>query len=356
MSADSRLAARPVARWKLSTLDIRVLRYAVGSTIAMAVAMAFAWQLAFLAPVLTVSFLASPAPRPSWKVGLGVVAIVVGSCGVGLLLGNYLIAYPLVHVPFMSLLLFRVFYVKAGGQAKLLTTLLLISLLVIPMITMSSPAIAGMVAAGIALSAIVAICVIWLVHGLIPDPQDAARNTGGAEVAAADGPPAPSSSEQFRTASISTLVVLPVFILFYAFQMTNSLLILIFVALLSSQPGFATNFKLGAGLIIGNVLGGAAAILFYQLLVMMPSFGFLVLLTLLAGLVFGTRAFSDKPTAKLFGMAYTTLLLVIGSVTAGGDDAAGAKVYERITQIIIAVVYVVMASGIADRFIQRKRA
>ena len=96
----------------------------------------------------------------------------------------------------------------------------------------------------------------------------------------------------------------------------------------------------------------------YQLLVIMPSFAFLLLLTLLAGLLFGARAFSDRPTAKLFSMAYTTLLLVIASVTAGGsgDDGAGSKVYTRVTQIIVAVVWVVLASGVADRFLRRRRA
>jgi hypothetical protein len=53
-------------------------------------------------------------------------------------------------------------------------------------------------------------------------------------------------------------------------------------------------------------------------------------------------------------MAYSTLLLVIGSVTAGGSDEASAKVYTRVFQIFVAVVYVVMAFGVADRFLRRK--
>jgi hypothetical protein len=371
MSANARYAVTTLGTWELDHRSVRALRYAVGSTLALTVAMAFDWQLAYLAPVLTVSFLASPAPRPTLKMGIGFILVVAFSCLAGLLLGKYMIAYPLVFIPFASLLLLRMFYVKASGQKKLLMTMLLIALLVIPMIVMSSPALSRMVAQGILLGAAVAVGVVWLVHGLIPDPKSsgsvAQAGAAAAEApragsereartgaAAAEAPPAISASDQFRTALISLLVVLPVFVVFYAFQMTSMLLILIFIALLSSQPGFATNFKMGAGLIIGNAIGGLVAIVFYEALVMVPEFGFLIILTLLAGLTFGTRVFTDKPTAKLYGMAYSTLLLVIGSVTAGGSDEASAKVYTRVFQIFVAVVYVVMAFGVADRFLRRK--
>ena len=66
--------------------------------------------------------------------------------------------------------------------------------------------------------------------------------------------------------------------------------------------------------------------------------------------------FSDKPTAKLYGMAFSTLLLVIGSTTASYSGEAGAEVFSRVLNIMIAVVYVVMAFGVADRFVRRKEA
>jgi hypothetical protein len=157
------------------------------------------------------------------------------------------------------------------------------------------------------------------------------------------------SPERLRDAIETTLVVLPVFILFYTLQLAGSLLILIFVALLSSQPGFAQNFKAGAALILGNVVGGVVAILFYELLVVMPEFQFLLLLTLLTGLLLGSRVFSGRKAAPLFGMAFSTVLLIIGSTTSGNAEA-GAKVYTRVVQIMVAVTYVVTAFGIVGRF------
>jgi hypothetical protein len=333
--------------------SLRVLRYAVGSTIAMTIAMGFAWQLSFLVPVLSLSFLASPAPRPTLKQGVTFVATIAVACLVGLTIGKHLIAYPLVFVPFMGFVLLRLFYEKASGRSPLLTMWLLIAMLVIPLITMTSPEISNMVASGILVGAATTVMVVWIAYGLLPDPAGAHESPGAAAATAAS-PAVLAQAERFRTAAVSTLVVMPLFVLFYSFQLQSSLLILIFVALLSSQPGFASNFKAGGALVIGNVMGGAAAIVMYELLAMMPEFYFLILLTLLAGLVFGAKVFSDKPTAKLYGMAFSTLLLVIGSTTASGSDEAGSKVYTRVAQIVIAVVYVVMAFGVADRFMGRR--
>jgi hypothetical protein len=297
------------------------------------------------------SFLASPAPRPTIKQGVGFVSTIAVACFAGLMLGKYLLSYPVVYVPFTGLILFRLYYYMASGRSPMLTTWLLIAFLVIPLITITSPAIANMVAVGILISATATVCVVWLTHGLLPDPPGASLN---APAAAAVSKPVPPAEERFKTAAISTLVVLPMFVLFYSFKLQSSLLILIFIALLSAQPGFASNFKAGGALVIGNVMGGAAAILMYELLVMVPQFYFLIIMTFFAGLIFGTRVFSDKPIAKLFAMAFSTLLLVIGSTTASGSAEAGSKVYTRVLQITIAVVYVVMAFGVADRFVRRR--
>ncbi len=83
----------------------------------------------------------------------------------------------------------------------------------------------------------------------------------------------------------------------------------------------------------------------------MPEFGFLLMLTFLTGLIFGTQLFSGKKSAPLFGMAFSTVLLVIGSTTSGNAEA-GAKVYTRVIQIMIAVVYVVVAFGTVEAFRQ----
>jgi hypothetical protein len=264
-----------------------------------------------------------------------------------------LLPYPLVYLPLTFLLLFRLFLAKASGKVPMLITWLLIALLVIPMLAMQSPELADLVAAGIVLGACVTIALVWIVALIIPIPVE----TPATSVAPAAAPtaPAPPRNELYQTAMITTLVVFPVLSLFYTLQWSGALLVLVFIALLSSQPGFAKSYKAGAALILGNTIGGATAILFYELLVLVPEFVYLVLLTLLTGLLFGSRLFSGKPAAPLYGMAYSTVLLVIGSTTSSSGDA-GAKVYTRIFQILCAVVYVVTAFGTIDRFRRNREA
>jgi hypothetical protein len=320
----------------------------------MAIALGIGWQLSFLTPVLALSFFATPAPRPTLKAGATFVAVIAIACLAGTLLGRYLISYPFVFIPFAGLLLLRLFYAKSGGAPPLLVIWLLIALLVIPLVTMQSPALAELVAAGIVFGAAVTILTVWLAYGIFPDPVDLPVGTVPASATnAANAPAIPTKGERLRDSFLSTVVVLPVLILFYSLELMSSLLILIFVALLSMQPAFAKNFKAGFALIIGNVIGGIAAIIFYNLLVMVPQFYFLVVLTLLAGLVFGTRVFSGKPTAPLYGMAFSTVLLIIGSTTSG-EGEAGAKVYTRIIQIMAAVAYVVIAFGLIERIGRRR--
>ena len=331
--------------------DLRAIRYAVGSTIAMGIAMGYQWDLSFLVPVLSLSFLANPAMRPGFKQGAVFVAAIGIACYVGLLLGSRLTPYPLVYLPFSALVLFHIFYAQQGGRSPLLITWLLIAVLVVPLLSLQADVLAKFVAAGLVFGAAVTIAVVWLVYFLIPEPEDF-------DEAAPPPPPAkpiPPPMERFKNAALSTAVVFPLMMVFFMFDMTGSILILVFVAMLSQQPAFAKSFKVGLPLIIGNAVGGAIAIGFYELLVMVPEFAFLLMLTLLAGLLFGQKVFSGKKQAPLFGMAFSTLLLIIGSVTSS-DDAAGSKVYTRVFQIVVAVVYVVLAFGFIDRFLAERKA
>lgn len=334
---------------KLSAVDIRILRYALGSTLAMAVAMGFDWPMSYLAAVLSLSFLASPAGRPTFKMGFSFVLAIVIASYIALVVGRMLLPYPFVYAPFIGLLLFRIYFAKGTSFPPLLILWLLIALLLIPLMMLQSHALANTIAINLVMGAVVALLVTWISYGLLPDrPTNEKGDTPIAK------PPLPSKEERFQTAVDSTIVVFPILILFYVFQLSGALLILIFIALLSMQPGFAKDFKGGMALITGNVIGGITAIIFYELLVIIPEYVFLLLLTLLTGLMFGSRLFSGRPKAPLYGMAYSTLLLVIGSTTGSSGDAE-TKVYTRIIQIMSAVIYVVVAFGLLEHFKKLRR-
>jgi len=348
MSAETSAAVVPAAAI-LAPRDRKVLRYAVGATLCLGVALGFGYPLSFLTPVLALGFLAAPAPL-GWRAGLSLLATIGVACLVGLALVRFLLPYPLVYVPFTGLLLFRIYYAKASGAPPLLVVWLLIALLALPVVAMESPQIAVFVASGILFGATMTVLLVRLIWTVWPEPP--AAPASGATPATAT-PPAPTAAEKFRNAMLSTAVVFPLMVVFMILEQSSSVLILIFVAILSLQPGFAGSLKTGMALILGNALGGVASIMFYELLVMVPVFPFMLLLTLLCGLVFGAQLFSGKKSGALFGMGFSTVLLIIGSTTGSSGDAE-AKVITRVVQIMAAVIYVVIAGGLLERLTRRK--
>ena len=348
MSADAPVAPAPPGLLA-DPRDRRVLRYALGATLAMAVAMGFAWDLSFIVPILTLMLLASPAPRPTLRAGVALVTTIAFACFVGLWAIKYLLNFMWAFFPILGLLLLGVFLAKARGTSPFLIIWLLIAVLLLPMVAVQSPNLAYFLVRGLVLGAVITLLVVWTAHVLVPDAP--------APVAASAPPPSPPRLDDGTAQALAltqTLVVLPLLVLFHLFEWTGAILVLIFVALLSLQPGFASSFRAGKAMLVGNALGGVTAIVMFGFLTVVPEYPFLILLTLLAGLFFGSRLMSDRPTAPLYGMAYSTLLLVIAMTTSTEGDAR-AKVYDRLLQMGLAVLYVVIAFGLIEHWRRTRR-
>jgi hypothetical protein len=106
---------------------------------------------------------------------------------------------------------------------------------------------------------------------------------------------------------------------------------------------------------VGNLIGGIGSMIIYDLLVIAPHFGFLILLTLFAGLLFGAGLFSSSRWAPLFGMAFSTLVLIIGSTTSSYGDASD-KATTRVFQITVAVIYAVVAHNVLLNLFPRRES
>ncbi len=336
---------------KQKLLQIRILRYAFGVVLAMAVSQGVGWLLSYLVPVLLLGFLAPPALPLSFKEGIKFIAVIGVACYSGLIFDG-LVNFPLVFVPMMFLIFMLLFYAKETVIPQLLRTWLLIAIIIIPMMTLTSQNLSVLIAELLFLGAIVTVLIVWIVYAIIPNPKGAEAFI---EKKAKQEVELGSETERFKIALESTLVIYPVFLMFFIFQMTDYLVILIYTAILSGMPAFAKNFKVGKFLIVGNLIGGVASIIFYNIMTVVPEFYFMLILIFLCGLVFGTRVMSGKPTGAIFGTAFSTFLLVIGSVFASTDDAAGV-VWQRVLFVLIATVYVVLAFGFLNewKFIVKK--
>ena len=328
--------------------DIRVLRYAFGATLAMAIAMGINWPLSYLTPLLVLSFLSAPGRAPTFKTGFDFVVIIAIASFAALFIGNMFISFRIVFILLIGLLLFRLYYAKGGKVPKMLILWLMITLLIIPLAVMIAPPVANIIPFSLISCGAMALIVTWISYTVFPD------SLTNKPIVVAQMPKQPTKEERYNNAVNSTIVVFPILLLFYFFELSGGLLILIYIALLSMQPQFAKDFKSGTALIIGNAIGGVVAIIVYEIFTIVPEYLFMLLTTLFFGLFFGHKLFSDNPKGPLFGMAYSTLLLIIGSVTGitslFGDGEAGSAVYVRILEIMAAVIYLVVAFGLLEYF------
>ena len=333
--------------WKSAwTKSIPVLRYALGSTLILAVATGANYTLSFVTPVLALGFLAPGSKPLSIKDAIGFVVMLSGASTIAIIFSRIFLGFPMVFLPLLCLALLHLYYTDRLNP--MFKVWLIISLLLIPLLSTMSHKLGATIAISLVVNGLISVILVWFIYQFMSYQP---ISTSGKPNAAA---PTISKRDRFRAAAKSMIVILPVVILFYIFQWSGAILVMIFVVLLSMNPA-AINFKTGNLMIVANLAGGIAAIIAFNLFTVVPDFFFLILITLLMGLYFGERVFSDKPTAPLYGTAFSTFLLVLGSVTTSTEGDAGEKVWTRIVQIGTAVTYVVVAFGVLNHFIDSKK-
>ena len=326
--------------------SIPVLRYVVGSSFIVAITALMNYDLAYLTSVLALGYMAPGAKPLTLKQGFSFITTLILITGLTVVFSELFLDYTLVFMPLLALALLWLYY--TNKLPVMIKVFLLISLIIIPFVSIDSGAIGSYVAIRLVFNAFMAIILTQFVFFVFP--------LSDADIAfekAQQKESIQTEKERFSYAVQIIIIILPVLLLFYIFKLSSSVLILTFIAILSMSPALA-NPKVGMVMIVANILGGVVAILAFRLLVIVPNFTFMILLTLCVGLLFGSRLFSKHKLAAIYGSGFSTFLLILGSVTAS-DAEAGDKVWTRVIQISIAVIYVVVAFGILDRIKKSKK-
>lgn len=329
--------------WKTS---IPVLRYTIGVSFIMAITSLWNYELAYLTAVLGLGYLAPGAKPLSVRQGLIFIFSLLIMTGIAIVFSAVFLDYPLVFMPLLLLALLWFYYTdRIIGMVKVF---LLISLIIVPFVSIDSTAIGSYVAVNLTINALMAIILSQIIFYIFPwsftDEKFAKAQKATVKQ---------SKKDRFRYAMNIVIILTPVILLFYIFKLSSSILILTFIAILSMSPALA-NPKVGMVLIVANILGGVVAILGYKLLSTIPNFAFMILLVLLVGLIFGNLIFSSHKLAPVFASGFSTFLLILGSVMSSDVDA-GEKVWPRVIQIAMAVIYVVTAFRTLSYFEKKKK-
>jgi len=102
---------------------------------------------------------------------------------------------------------------------------------------------------------------------------------------------------------------------------------------------------------VACLIGGIAIIIVYNLLIVAPTYLFLVAITLCFALLFSRKIFGGGPMAKAYFSGLTTFLVLLGTSTMA-DTSAGANFYLRIAQILFAGLFAVVGLIIVERLLR----
>jgi len=317
----------------------RVFRLTFGIVVSTAAAFGIGWPFAFLTPMLTASFLSAPVPRPTIGALLAFPVMILAALLFAFGVSVVTLSQPVLVLTVVMLMLFKCFYLMSLGVSRGFLTWVLLGFLMIPAMAATSTTLAFELTVGLFNCGLIAMGFVWLAHAVFPDP------VGVTKPQKATPPPMDRAGRDraAKLAFIRVLVILPIQAYVLIGNNTGSLKILIFATMLIQSPSLTAGLKGGKAMIIGNTFGGVVAMLIYELLVLFPSYFFLLSLFGLMALVFGRQMFAGTKWGPICGSGLGTVILLIGLGTMPFGGETGEQFYSRIFQVILAAVYVVFA-------------
>ncbi|MFZ3501612.1 DUF2955 domain-containing protein [Vibrio harveyi] len=311
----------------------RILRFTIGVGLAVFLAAWINWQLAFVAPVFTAKFLVDK-PNLHRETIYELLLALIATMGLGLLLSGGITQYPIVLLIAVGLMMAWGYYLFTDPKWNLFATILLIAVLMLPFMAINNPAISVVLASGLAISGAVSVAIFALVHIYLPEPDS--------EFAGYAAPPI-GKEQRWHASFRAMLISFPVVCFFFVFQISEALLTMMFVALLSLMITSEKSVKLSAFLIISNGIGGILAILAFSILAIVPSIFFYTAFISLLAVLIGKKIYTVPEKAPIFATAFSTLLVLIGSTLMSSGDI-DSNTFIRIFQLVLVGTYMILAS------------
>ena len=321
------------------------LRLAFGVTACFALVEALEWDATFLAPLLAAQMLVKLKQPPSIAQGLAVVLLIGLSTGTVLLITTAFISHPAVLILALALLIYLSFYAHLRGAPELATLLVQISAVSLPVIAVLSPDGAVGFAATLLSAGVVALLTVWATFAAFPD-----HATGDAPAAPATGASGPAPPMAARDALLNTLVLLPVLIWFILDATEVAVVVLIVIVTLLRQHDPQRGQRAAVGLILGNLIGGIAAAIAYNLVLLSNTFLFFVAVCLAASLMFAGRLATAGDRAPIYAVAFATVILLLGLGLTPLPGGSGEAFASRLVNVLLASAYAVGAVSLVERW------
>jgi len=333
---------------------VRILRLATGTASSLWFSQAVAWEMSFIAPVITMFILALPFPAPKLKSGIAFVAALTLSLYAGLLLLPSLLNYPMVGVLLLVLALFWSFYYTAKGGSAVLGTFATVGIGLSTAVGSVSVDVALMLIKGFSINTIIGVIFVWIAHVLVPDSL--ARAEEGATPVKPPPAPEPDLAEARWSAFRSLLIVFPVALWFMLSSASTAYVpVIIKVASMGQQATNEGARLAGRSLLASTLIGGVGAIIGWQLLRVAPTLSMYTLVIALGALVMGPRIFQGRAMhadAGTWSYGYLTMIVILAPAVmdSTGGTSANVAFWSRLLMFALATLYGVIAVYVVDAF------
>ncbi|WP_419176933.1 DUF2955 domain-containing protein [Desulfosediminicola sp.] len=331
--------------------SLTILRLAVGVTTSVAISYGFSWPLYFITPIFTFMFLAIPM----WMGARSAITLLfrlVFALFCGIIISEFFLNYPLVCIPLYTVLFFLIYYNDTPASPPMATLFMTLGVTLVPISAFAGAGVAPVVATYLVLNMAGGLLLAGFFHGLLSTSPPAAANLKADARSQAVTVTVPHS-ERIRLALVSTLVALAAVMIFFFFNLGQYALAMIYICIMAGTPNKNSSIKTLKANATATCIGGIAIIVNYNLLVLCPTYIFLIAVTFLATLLFARIIVTGGPMAPAFSSGFTTFLVLLGSSTQV-DATASANFYLRIAQVLFAGLFTLVALMIVERLTRPK--
>ncbi|MGH8431763.1 MAG: FUSC family protein [Solimonas sp.] len=263
-----------------------------------------------------------------------------------LVLTATVISNPAVLILGLSLLIYLSFYAHRRGAPDLATLLPQISAVSLPIVAVLSPEGAGAFAATLVMAGIVALITVWAAHAAFPSPV--AMAVDEAPAASATRPVVPAMAA--RHALLDALVLLPLLTWYILDATTVAVVVLIVIVTLLRQHDREQGRGAALGLILGNLIGGIAAAIVYNLVLMSNTLLFFITVCLAASLMFAGRIAAAGDRAPIYAVAFATFILLLGLGMTPLPGGSGEAFVSRLLNVVVASAYAIGGLSLVERW------
>lgn len=311
------------------------LRVALTPWVVFVAGLAIDWHFSFVGAVFASLFVMGPKPMPS-RYCLSLVA-----AGFVYMITAWFIAMAVRPYPgaFLLLVILGVtlsYYLLVTRKDILLAVMALLGALLIPQQVRGAPDLAWALAIWIPGNVLIAFVVSWFAFKLLPPSEE-------------NSPPSaqPDFDPMLRWFKLSAAMLPLVVFAFVTVHVSSFTLTYLAVQLtqFAAQPSNGPNMIKGA--MIGNIIGGAMAVVVYEVAVIAPLMVVVASAMLVGFAILSKRQTEGDPLAATAMTAFT----VVCGVSFGPimDDAEG-KIFTRLSQIVFAMGYVFSAIWLLEKW------